>query len=116
MSSLECRENGDYTLTSIRRVRGMDPPRYALVTDDDPANHVGERVRIQRKAASAGNGTVSVKSETKTEVESSKDLETKSRTEDNTGGFEMPFLGVKSINMSGGRNRKAVAVHLDPRR
>lgn len=94
---LERRENGDYMLTSIRDVRGMDPSRYALVTDDDLANHVGERVRIQGKTVSAGNGTVSVKSETKTEVESGKDLETKSRTEGTTGTFELPFLGVKSL-------------------
>ena len=75
----------------------MDPSRYALVTDDDLAKHVGERVRIQGKTVSAGNGTVSVKSETKTEVENGKDLETKSRTEGTTGTLEMPFLGVKSL-------------------
>jgi len=94
---LERRDNGDYVLTSIRDVRGMDPSRYALVTDDDLSAHVGERVRIQGKTVSPGDGTVTVKSETKTEVESGKDLETKSRTEGTTGTLEMPFLGVKSL-------------------
>jgi hypothetical protein len=93
VGSPERRENGDYMLTSIRGVPGMDLSRYALVTDDDLANHVGERERIQGKTVSAGNG----KSETNNEVESGKDLETKSRTEGATGTFEMPFLGVKSL-------------------
>jgi hypothetical protein len=97
MGCLERRENGDYMLTSIRDVRGMDPSRYALVTDDDLAKHVGERVRIQGKTVSPGDGTVSVKSETKTEVENGKDLEMKSKTEGTTGMLEMPFLGVKSL-------------------
>jgi hypothetical protein len=97
MGCLERRENGDYMLTSIRDVRGMDPSRYALVTDDDLARHVGERVRIQGKTVSPGDGTVSVKSEMKTEVENGKDLELKSRTEGTNGTLEMPFLGVKSL-------------------
>jgi hypothetical protein len=94
---LERRENGDYMLTSIRDVRGMDPSRYSLVTDDDLSKHVGERVRIEGKTVSPGDGTVTVKSETKTEVESGKDLETKSQTEGTTGTLDMPFLGVKSL-------------------
>lgn len=97
MGCLERRDNGDYMLTSIRDVQGMDPSRYALVTNDDLATHVGERVRIQGKTVSPGDGTVSVKSETKTEVENGKDLEMKSRTEGTTGTLEMPFLGVKSL-------------------
>ena len=94
---LERRENGDYMLTSIRDVRGMDPSRYALVTDDDLAKHVGERVRIEGKTVSAGNGKVSVKSESKTEVENGKDVELKTKTEGTTGSLEMPYLGVKSL-------------------
>ena len=94
---LERREKGDYMLTSIRDVRGTDPSRYALVTDDDLTKHVGERVRIEGKTVSPGDGTVTVKSETKTEVESGKDLETKSQTEGTTGTLDTPFLGVKSL-------------------
>ena len=94
---LERRDNGDYMLTSIRDVRGTDPSRYALVTGDDLSKHVGERVRIEGKTVSPGDGTVTVKSETKTEVESGKDLETKSQTEGTTGTLDMPFLGVKSL-------------------
>jgi hypothetical protein len=94
---LERRENGDYLLSGVRDERRNGPSRYALITDDDLSSHVGERVRIQGKAVTAGDGTVSVRSETKTEVENGKDLETKSRTEGTTGTIEMPFLGVKSI-------------------
>jgi hypothetical protein len=94
---LERRENGNYVLTNIRDVRGMDPSQYALVTDDDLAKHVGERVRIEGKTVSAGHGKVLVKSETKTEVENGQDVETKSRTEGTTGTLDMPFLGVKSV-------------------
>jgi hypothetical protein len=55
------------------------------------------RVRIQGKAVTAGNGAVSVRSETQTEVENGKALETKPRTEGTTGTIEMPFLGGKSM-------------------
>jgi len=84
-------------LTNIRDVRGMDPTRYALVTDDDLTKHVGERVRIEGKTVSAGDGTVSVKADTKTDVENGKDIETKSKTEGTTGTLDIPFLGVKSL-------------------
>jgi len=94
---LERRDNGDYVLTNLRDVRGMDPSQYALVTDDDLAKHVGERVRIEGKTVSAGHGKVSVKSESKTEVENGKDVELKTKTEGTTGSLEMPYLGVKSL-------------------
>jgi len=94
---LERRENGDYLLSGVREEHRNGPSRYALITDDDLSTHVGERVRIQGKAVTAGNGTVSVRSETKTEVENGKDLETKSKTEGTAGTIEMPFLGVKSM-------------------
>jgi hypothetical protein len=94
---LERRENGDYLLSGVREEYRNGSSRYVLITDDDLSTHVGERVRIQGKAVTAGDGTVSVRSETKTEVENGKDLETKSRTEGTTGTMEMPFLGVKSI-------------------
>ena len=94
---LERRDNGDYMLTNIRDVRGMDPTRYALVTDDDLTARVGERVRVEGKTVSAGDGKVSVTSDTKTEVENGKDLELKSKTEGTTGMLAIPFLGVKSV-------------------
>jgi hypothetical protein len=37
----------------IRDVCGMDPTRYALVTDDDLTKHVGERVRIEGKTVAS---------------------------------------------------------------
>jgi len=94
---LERRDNGDYMLTNIRDVRGTDPTRYALVTDDDLTARVGQRVRIVGKTVSAGDGKVSVTSDTKTEVENGKDLELKSKTEGTTGMLGVPFLGVKSL-------------------
>jgi hypothetical protein len=94
---LERRDNGDYILTNIRDVRGMDPTRYALVTDDDLTARVGERVRVEGKTVSAADGKVSVTSDTKTEVENGKDLELKSKTEGTTGTLGIPFLGVKSV-------------------
>jgi len=94
---LERRDNGDYMLTDIRDVRGTDPTRYALVTDDDLTARVGQRVRIVGKTVSAGDGKVSVTSDTKTEVENGKDLELKSKTEGTTGMLGVPFLGVKSL-------------------
>jgi hypothetical protein len=94
---LERRENGDYILTGIRADRPMDASRYSLVTDDDLSKHVGERVRIEGKAVTAGSGTVSIRSDTKSEVENGKDLETKSRTEGTAGTIDMPYLGVKSM-------------------
>jgi hypothetical protein len=94
---LERRENGDYILTGVRADHAVDPSRYALVTDDDLSKQVGQRVRIQGKAVTAGNGKVSVRSETKTEVENGKDLDTKSKTEGTTGTIDMPYLGVKSM-------------------
>ena len=94
---LERRDNGDYTLTKIRDARDTDPTRYTLITDDNLSKHVGERVRIEGKTVSAGDGTVSVKSDTKTEVENGKDLELKSKTEGTTGTLDIPFLGVKSL-------------------
>ena len=94
---LERRDNGDYTLTKIRDARDTDPTRYTLITDDNLSKHVGERVRIEGKTVSAGHGTVSVKADTKTEVENGRDIELKSKTEGTTGTLDIPFLGVKSL-------------------
>src|SRR6185436_11211751 len=94
---LERRDNGDYMLTNIREASGMDLTRYALITEDDLTKRVGERVRIEGKTVSAGGGTVSVKSDTKTEVENGRDVELKARTLGTTGTRDVPFLGVKSV-------------------
>ena len=94
---LERRDNGDYMLTNIREASGMDPTGYALITEDDLTKRVGERVRIEGKTVSAGGGTVSVKSDTKTEVENGRDVELKARTLGTTGTRDVPFLGVKSV-------------------
>jgi hypothetical protein len=97
MGCLDRRENGDYVLTSIRDVRGMDPSRYTLISDDDLARHVGERVRIEGKTVPAGNGTPPVKSGTRAGVENDEDIETTSKVEGTAGALVPPFLGVKSL-------------------
>jgi hypothetical protein len=52
---------------------------------------------LERRDHGACDGTVSVKADTKTEVENGKDIETKSKTEGTTGTLDIPFLGVKSL-------------------
>jgi hypothetical protein len=58
---------------------------------------VGQRVRIKGKAVTNGDGKVSVESETKTEVENGKDLESTTKTVGTSGAFDLPFLGVRSM-------------------
>jgi hypothetical protein len=94
---LERRPNGDYVLTEVRDNSRHEHSRYALVTSQDLSKHVGERLEIKGKAVMNGDGTVSVESETKTEVENGQDQETKTRSEGTTGAFDVPFLGVRSM-------------------
>jgi hypothetical protein len=77
--------------------RRLGPSRYALVTSQDLSKHAGERVEIRGNALTGGDGTVTVESETKTEVENRKGQETKTKTEGTTGAFDLPYLGVPSI-------------------
>jgi hypothetical protein len=94
---LERRPNGDYILTEARENRRTESSRYALITSEDLSKHVGERVEIQGKAVTKGDGKVSIASKTTTEVENGKDQETKTKTESTGGALDMPFLGVKSL-------------------
>jgi hypothetical protein len=94
---LERRPNGDYILTEARENSREEASRYALVTSEDLSKHVGERVEIQGKAVTNGNGKVSVESKTKTEVENGQDQESKTKTEGTSGALDLPFLGVKSM-------------------
>jgi hypothetical protein len=94
---LERRGNGEYILTEARENRRTETSRYALITSEDLSKHVGERVEIQGKAVTKGDGKVSIASKTTTEVENGKDQETNTKTESTGGGLDMPFLGVKSM-------------------
>jgi hypothetical protein len=94
---LERRSNGDFILSEARENLRQEPSRYALVTSQDLSKHVGERVEIQGKAVARGDGTVSVESKTKTEVENGQDQESKTKTEGTSGALDMPFLGVTSM-------------------
>ena len=94
---LERHPNGNYILTDVRENRRREPSQYALVSSEDLSRHVGERVEVQGKAVTHGNGKVSVESKTTTEVENGKDRETKTKTEGTSGALDMPFLGVTSM-------------------
>jgi hypothetical protein len=94
---VERRPDGDYILTSVRDRGRLEPSRYALVTSQDLSARVGERVEIQGKAVTNGDGKVLIESKTKTEVENGKDQETKTKSEGTSGAFDLPFLGVRSM-------------------
>ena len=87
---------GDYILTKTGANSAVKPTQYAVIASDDLAKHVGERVQIQGKVVSGGNGKVTVESKTKTEVENGKDRETKGKTEGAIAS-ERPFLGMTSM-------------------
>ena len=91
--------NGDYLLTKVRAKRS-DPSQYSLVTTEDLSKHVGERIEIHGKVVSKGNGTVSIESKTKIEVEHGKDSETQAKTE-GAADLKVPFLGVVSTRTLG---------------
>jgi hypothetical protein len=94
---LERRSNGDYVLTQIRNDNRLEHARYALVTDKDLSQHVGERVEIKGNAVTDKDGKISVESKTTTQVENGQDLETTTKTEGTGGVFSLPFLGVRSM-------------------
>jgi hypothetical protein len=82
---------GGYMLTTTR-----GDLKYALVTDDDLAKHVGHRMEIRGKAADRGDGKVKIE----TTVGTSGGDEKKSTTEikgDNMAGLR--YLGVDSVKM-----------------
>jgi len=87
---------GDYILTKTGANSAVKPTQYAVITSDDLAKHVGERVQIQGKVVSSGQGKVTVESKTTTEVEHGKDRETNGKTE-GAINVERPFLGMSSM-------------------
>jgi hypothetical protein len=96
---LDRRSNGEFILTQARDNKHLDQSRYALVTDQDLSNRVGERVEIKGKAVTDNDGKVSVESKTRTEVENGSDQESKTKTtvEGTSGALALPFLGVRSV-------------------
>lgn len=94
---LERRPNGDYMLTGVNDPRLVEPVRYALVTSEDLSKRIGERVEVQGRAVTDGDGSVSVESKTTVQVPNAKDLETKSKTQGTSGTIGMAFLGVGSM-------------------
>jgi hypothetical protein len=90
---------GGYTLTNAREHAGQTVSDFSLVTDDNLSSHVGHEVQIKGKTVKNGSGTMKVESTVKTEVEGSKDVESKSTREGTPGMFTMALLGVDSIKM-----------------
>ena len=67
--------------------------KYALITDDNLSNRVGDRVEVKGRAADQGEGKVKIESKT---VGTSGEI-SKSTTEAKGDLGGMPFLGVTSI-------------------
>jgi hypothetical protein len=81
---------GGYMLTTTR-----GDMKYALVTDDDLAKHVGHRMEVKGKATDRGDGKVKVEST----VGTSGSDKSKTTTEMKGDMAGMHFLGVKSVKM-----------------
>jgi hypothetical protein len=69
--------------------------KYALVTNDDLAKHVGHRMEIKGKASDRGDGKVKIESTVGTT--GSDDSKTKVEMKGDMAG--MHYLGVKSVKM-----------------
>ncbi len=86
---LENNPGGGYMLTSTRGAM-----KYAVITDDDLAKHVGHRVELKGKAADRGDGKVKIES-----TVGSGDDKTKAKTEVKGNMAGMHYLGMKSLKM-----------------
>ena len=82
--------SGGFMLTDRRGEQ-----KYALVTEDDLAKHVGHWMEVKGKAADRGDGKVKIESTTGT----SGGEKTKVKTELKGDGAAMNYLGVKSTKM-----------------
>ena len=87
---LERNPGGGYMLTTTQGAM-----KYAIVTDDDLAKHVGHRVELKGKAADRGDGKVKIESTSKTGDDKSR-AKTEIKGEDMAG---MKYLGMKSLKM-----------------
>jgi hypothetical protein len=87
---LERNPSGGYMLTTTQGAL-----KYAIVTDDDLAKHVGHRVELKGKAADRGDGKVKIESTTKTGDDKAR-AKTEIKGEDMAG---MKYLGMKSLKM-----------------
>ena len=86
---LENNPGGGYMLTSTTGAM-----KYAVITDDDLAKHVGHRVELKGKAADRGDGKVKIES-----TVGSGDDKTKAKTEVKGDMAGMHYLGMKSLKM-----------------
>lgn len=83
--------DGTYLLTTANGAL-----KYALVTDNDLAEHVGHRIEVKGNAADRGDGKV--KTETSVGTSGSDKVKSKSEVKgDDVAGLK--YLGVKSVKM-----------------
>ena len=87
---LAANPGGGYMLTTT-----SGDMKYALVTDDNLASHVGHRMEIKGKATDRGDGKIKVESTVGTTGSET----TKTTTEMKGDMSGMHFLGVKSVKM-----------------
>lgn len=87
---LENNPGGGYMLTTT-----SGSMKYAIVTDDDLAKHVGHRVELKGKAADKGDGKVKIEST----VKSGDGDKAKAKTEMKGDMAGMHYLGMKSLKM-----------------
>lgn len=90
---LERNPDGDYILTTFDRTE----MKYALVTDEDLAKHVGHVVEVKGRATDQGDAKVKVENKSKTEGTSGKEKETRSTHELEGNLPNLHYLGVKSV-------------------
>lgn len=87
---LERNPGGGYMLTTTQGAM-----KYAVVTDDDLAKHVGHRVELKGKASDRGDGKVKIESTTGKGDDKST-AKTEIKGSDMSG---MRYLGMKSLKM-----------------
>ena len=87
---LERNPGGGYMLTTTSGAM-----KYAVITDDDLAKHVGHRVELKGKAANRGDGKVKIESTTG-KGDDKQTTKTEIKGDDMSG---MRYLGMKSLKM-----------------
>jgi len=92
---LERNPDGGYLLTSA----ATGDMKYALVTNEDLAKHVGQRVEVKGRATDRGDAKVKVEDKVKTEGTTGRDKETTSTHELKGDLPHMHYLGVKSVKV-----------------
>jgi len=84
-----------YVLTNVADKHGVMHD-YILVTDENLAKHVGQRLQIEGKVTDRGDGKVKIETNKKTEIEDAPDQEQHAKA---VLEGVAPYLGVKSMKV-----------------